>query len=435
METRIETKINRLGYRIDHLLADIFLLDANDYLTEETWKDGWVGLLGFDEYPVQPSTRRKRVTELTDIKEPRKDSEIVEACRMASGTDTEIGRPISSTTEFGRDIGELARKLSLAPGEMDEDEVLQDIAYGFIEGLYFDHRPAGLGNQLMQQRQKYINEIISALQKQFEHQLTYDREWAELEREWRVQGDLWDEHRTEMISRLREILNEAPEPIIPRRSISKFCSRVLENRGDTNSEETGINESGIDCRDLLFLMIDTSTESDHPVGSAGHWGDFQTAYGSADQFEPEEFIQYDRVVSLIEEWKVLKRNILYRHCQTDAERIREKKARGLDALDVFSAVHNSKSSITSKQIAREIGSETSYQGQVTQICTDLANREWEKRPVLSGSKDGWELTDYGRLLAECMFEESQSVLMRTFGPAIGTDLIIQAATEIDENLS
>lgn len=435
MEARIETKINRLGYRIDHLLADIFLLNANDYLTEESWKDGWVGLLGFDEYPVQPSTRRKRAPELTDIEEPRNDSEIVEACRMASDTNTDIGRPISSTKEFGRDIGKLAREITLAPGDMDEDEVLQDIAYGFIEGLYFDHRPAGLGDQLTKQRQKYMNEIISALQKQLEHELTYDREWAEWEREWRVQGDLWDEHRTEIISRLREILNEAPEPIAPRRTMSEFRSRVLEKRGDTDSQETGVNERGIDCRDLLFFLIDNSIESDHLVGSSGHWGDFQAEHGPAEQFEPKEFIQYDRVVSLIEEWKLLERNVLYRHCQTDTDRMREKKARGLDALDVFSAIHNSKSSISSKRIARDIGSETSYQGQVTQICTDLASREWEQRPVLSGSKDGWELTAYGRLLAECMFDGSQSVLMWTFGPGVSTDLIIQAAAEIDENLS
>jgi len=435
MEARIETKINRLGYRIDHLLADIFLLHANDYLTEESWKDGWVGLLGFDEYPVQPSTQRKRAPELTDFEEPSNDSEIVEACRMASNTETDIGRPMSSTKEFGRDIGELARKLSLAPGEMDEDEVLQDIAYGFLEGLYFDHRPAGLGDQLMQQRQKYMNEIISALQKQLEHELTYDREWAEWEREWRVQGDLWDEHRTAMISRLREILNEAPEPIAPRRSMSEFRSRVLEKRGDTDSQETGVNERGIDCQDLLFVLIDNSIESDYPVGSSGHWGDFKAEHGPAEQFEPEEFIQYDRVVTLVEEYRILERNVLYRHCQTDADRIQGKKARGLDALDVFSAIHNSKSAISSKQIARDIGSETSYQGQVTQICTDLASREWEQRPVLAGSKDGWELTAYGRLLAESMFDGSQSALMRTFGPAVSTDLIIQAATEIDEDLS
>lgn len=432
MEARIQDKVDHLGDRIDHLLADVNLLYSKEYLTEESWKDAWAGLMGFASSPVEPETRRKWIREHADSADSPSESDVADACR-ASSPDS-IRRPISAPTEFGRDLGKFAQQLMLAPGDVEHDEVLQELAYGFIEGLYVDHRPAGLGYQRPEQRRKHIDEIVTALTERLELELSYDREWAEVEREGRIQGDIWDRHQTNMISQIREILDEEPTPIAPRRPVSRFEELVRKKREGSDAKESEVNEDGIDCQDLFWLITAECIDSEYSAGSAGQWADFQAEYGPADQFDPEAFATRDRVLSVVDEWRVLERVRLRQYCSEDEERLQEKVVRGVDALDVVREIYVSDGSISSKRVARVIGSETSYQGQVTQICTDLAGREWEERPIVTGDKQGWRLTAYGEFLAQTLFEDSISLLMRMFGPEIETDLIRRAAADIGETV-
>lgn len=430
METRIQDKVEHLADRIDHLLSDVNLLHSNEYLTDESWKDTWTELLGFTASPVKPYSRRRRIREQADSEERPSESDLVNACRAS--TDDGIHRPISAPTEVGRDIGRFARQLMLAPGNLELDEILQELAYGFIEGVYVDHRPAGIGHEHPEQRRKHVNELLTALSERLEHELSYDREWAELEREGRIQGNIWKRHQTKMISRIREILDEEPAPVAPRRPRPEFEELVRKKREGLDTEESEVNEAGIDCHDLFWLLTAEAIESEYLPGSAGHWAEFQHEYGPPDQFDPGEFVTRDRVLTAIEKWRVLERIRLKQNYSEDKQQLQEKRVRGVDALDVVREIFEHDGSISSKGIARALGSETSNQGQVTQICTDLAGREWDERPLVAGDKNGWTLTMYGELLCHVASMDSTSPFMRMFGTEIETEMIRRAAADIGE---
>lgn len=180
------------------------------------------------------------------------------------------------------------------------------------------------------------------------------------------------------------------------------------------------------------MIIAQCIESEYSAGSSGQWADFQAKYGPADQFDPDEFVTRDGVLSVIDEWRVVERTRLKQYCGINRERLQEKVVRGVDAQDVMREIFESSGPISSKRIACALGSETPYQGQTTLICRDLAGREWDERSVVTGDKDGWSLTAYGELLAQVTFEDSYSPLMRMFGPEVETDLIREAASGIGE---
>lgn len=427
MEARIQDKIELLGDRIEHLLADVELLHSQDYLSEDYWEEALLGLLGFEESPVSPTTRRKWVKEFAETPDNPRNSDIQGAYEVSSPNGSK--RPISGPSELSRDFGIFAREILLTPPDVEQDEVLEDMAYGFVEGLYFDHRPVGMGSRVAEQRREYVGEVITALKQRLEHELVYDREWSEWHRKMGFQSDFWTQHKTRMEASIREILKDEPAPIRPRLTRLGFRDQL-----DSEQKRPDENKRGIYCPDLLNVLLAQNVESDYHPGSAGLWADFQAKFGPGEQFDPEEFVTCERVESLIDDWRIFERTILKEYCKEDSERLEDKTVRGVNATDIVKALHENKTPLNSKAIARLIGSEASYQGQVTQICTDLAGRKWSERPVIRGDKDSWEFTNYGQLLTQSILESSSSPLIYTFSPDIETEVIIKAASEIGEQI-
>ncbi|ELY76592.1 hypothetical protein, partial [Natrinema gari] len=131
-------------------LGDVALLDSNGYLDDDVWGEAWTDFIGFSQSPVAPPTFRTVDEFIDSDREPDTD-DLVDACTY--GPRSARGRPTSSPTAIGRDLGAFAQQIMLHPVGVDREQVLRDMIWGFVRGAYLDHRPAG-GDSLLDE--KYV---------------------------------------------------------------------------------------------------------------------------------------------------------------------------------------------------------------------------------------------------------------------------------------
>lgn len=115
MEARVKEKIDFLPARIRSLCNDIELLSEEDYLGPEDWTYGWLDLLDIHQ-PMQQDKLKTSFTRFSDE----------EGYSLATAPD-----------EFGHDLGVMASRLMLRPAMVEYGDVLVDMVWGFIQGVYW----------------------------------------------------------------------------------------------------------------------------------------------------------------------------------------------------------------------------------------------------------------------------------------------------------
>ena len=139
LETDIEDKVDELPERLETLFLDIELLYEEGYLNPDTWGAPWMRW-----HFGEQSTRR----------------ELADAYPSSPEDFTE-----SLPTNLGQRLGQLARRLVLLPDpdNQEEQDVMQDLIWGFISGVCFDHRRAG--DVSGEFRKAHTDEILEGIRK------------------------------------------------------------------------------------------------------------------------------------------------------------------------------------------------------------------------------------------------------------------------------
>lgn len=387
MQTRIEDKVEDLGHRIDHLLSDIRLLHGNGYLEEDTWGDTWEGFIGFEESEHTPKNSLRDMRSLLAEGEDPTPADIADACTL--GPKPGKFREFSAPEAVSRDVGRMLFRVMLTPDGVNQETLLKDMGWGFIEGLYLDHRIAGEARG--DHRQEKMNDLFDYFEERLELALEYDEQDDLLGTEKPVDHDR-TQTEAEFIDEIRAILEDEGIPAKP----------SDDYRSETASE-------GVFPREVLDLLVDDlvdDTEIDHPhessvTGSGGQWILFNKQYGPYEEMDPASIVTREHVLEIISRYNLVTKGKLSVQAVADAEELEETKWRGIHAKEILSVIAKQEGAPRSKLIARELKT-TDHESIVTKLCNDMAGREWEI-PLLKGDASGWEITAYGRLTADAAF--------------------------------
>ena len=115
LEQLVEEKVSKLPERFQQLSDDIEILKQEGYLDVDPWAEEWLELLGVDA----PMADRSLEDEFT---------------YSSSEEDYRLTTP---PADFGHDVGVMVGRLMLYPQAVGQEDVLLDLAWGFLRGLYW----------------------------------------------------------------------------------------------------------------------------------------------------------------------------------------------------------------------------------------------------------------------------------------------------------
>lgn len=377
LENRIEEKVERLPDRFRALFDDIELLnrgyfDSGDQASSERYLPlatdsgyhAWLDLMGFDE----PQTKQAIVDEFSYTREGHG----------------------SAPARFGAHLGQMVNRLMRWPdfGGIEEEDIVADLVWGFLRGLTFDNRAA-----------RDVTEDVVRDETADILQQLHDR--AEIYAE--STGD--PSNLTNFFSRmnkrreLREQMARRVGDILMGRTSGGTCpvfSELVERDHDSGDTAGGLFYEVVDH------LADKHLENDDPVRSTGQWFAFCKEHEPLAEFDVEEYLTEQRVLSIVQERRLVERVLLRKILDADAEVLAEKSWRGVSASRLLPVIIDEES-ISSKALAKTL--ETSdYEGSVTGLAKQLAGQDsWPEgvtvfvdRPLLHGDASGWQPTRYGR---------------------------------------
>lgn len=260
---------------------------------------------------------------------------------------------------FGRKLGELWAAVMLYPVDVPPQRLWIDAIQGFIDGLYLDNPRFGRSER-PQARREFIETLADEVEtwgmERIDAAAQSEQEWFDQRRE-----------RNQVERRIREELSEMLE------------------------------EEGIDP---MYVLNYVQFEFAEPLrrGSRG-----------SDQGDAE--ITPKALRAFIEGEQLQAKAAILAELDDDAQAIREKTGRGPAPTAILEAIYRSEGA-SSLEIAREC-TRREHQASVTETARDMAGERepadrpgkvWVDRPLLAGDPSGWTLTDYGRLLAEHLFD-------------------------------
>jgi hypothetical protein len=358
MESRVKEKIDLLPTRIRSLCNDVELLFEEDYLGPEDWRYGWFDLLDIHQ-PMQQNKLKTSFTRFLDE----------EGLSLATAPD-----------EFGYDLGVMARRLMLHPAMVEHGDVLADMVWGFLQGVYWatDESPTD-AVQVIEDR------IVN----------NHDRHEQTMENL---------EFMTEQIGEISD-------------RIDTYIGSVLENEG-------------IDATDGVVKAVKNGI------------GDRQLTQEAADENTPmEEIIPPSQVLETVEQERIFGKQRLRGCLDRDARRLKEKGGTP-PAEDILVAIEDSSfNGTSSRALAERLGNEK-WMSRVTTVARDLSgnesggrggNREiFTEPPLLRGGRNAWELTAYGEALGHYL---NMSASLRDLMPLLNIpDEIIDPALDELESL-
>lgn len=391
LENRIEEKVEHLPDRLTTLFDDVELLDRGYFesdpsvdpgdldsgdevpgeryspLATESGYRGWLNLMGFDEQP----TKQKIAEEFSYT--------------TAGGS--------SAPARFGAHLGRMVNRLMRWPdfGGIENEDVAADLVWGFLKGLVFYHRKAG----------DVTEEVIRDESDDILQRL-HDR--AEIYAEARrsmdgLAGILSGAHektelREEMAQRVGDILLERTSG-----TSRPVFSEMVERHADGGRGGGGL------FYDVVDHLVDREIDNDHSYGSFKQWSAFCEKQEPLESFDVEAFLTEERVLSIVEERRLVERALLQKILDADAEALAEKTWRGVSASSILPLIVEEEP-ISSKALAKEIET-ADYEGSITGLAKQLAGRDtWPEgvtvfisRPILQGDPTGWQLTRYGQAAA------------------------------------
>lgn len=386
LEADVQEKVEQLGHRLDHLLSDVELLAQNGYFDEGDWQDVWLALVGFDEWEHTPSTFRTIDGGADTDRGPTVD-EIATAFTV--GKNPSRGRrPTSAPAELARDVGQMIYRLTIVPDEApEEDAVLREMAWGMVQGFYSDLRSSPMRYE--KPEAEPMSELLEYFDNRRDIEVEYNKDSRKMWQSMQEHSDAWDSIDQEIRDRIRDILAAEGLPV------ETFDFEAMETPKDTISVH--------DAHYLLIdhLVTDVDTDPDSPIQgdkpfTSGQHTLFTRAYGPADEFDVEEVVTREDVLTIVTRYNMVTKAKLDPLVVEESERVEEMSWKTISAVDVLGFVSHVEGRPTSRQIAE--GLETaSHQDSVTKLCRDLAGRETEA-PIIDGDTRGWELTEWGELI-------------------------------------
>lgn len=380
--SRTAERIRRLPARFDILFEDMEAVQRAQSglggdLDLDAWLDARLGLLDLDA-----SATHEEVIEAVSYSPER-----------LSG---------SSVAEFGRQLGETARRLMLYPDMVEPEEVWAELLWGFLKGVCLSHRQAG---------------DVSA-----------------------------DTLRT-VTDDMTERLNQRVDPTAEEWETTKANLTNLMERG-TRGEETQdrirvlLEQRGIDPTPWLVSEVHWHVREHYrEIGKAD-------VFGLTDQ-SPRDLVTAELVGQIVEEHRLHEGAALMDSLDTDLERIQDKTWRGPSAADVLEIVFEfneegtqPRSEDVNKRLNEHLGSEKRYTDKITRIGKDLAGVDCEHRdetatwdgddsPLLRGDRNGWETTAYGNALVHHLRHARDPASAFKRGPiAMRAEILTKAVDEV-----
>ena len=299
------------------------------------------------------------------------------------------------------------------PSELEYPTIITQLVYGFIQGIYINHRLAA-------DVEEYgIDGVVSPF---LEGVQTFAQK-AENEREsYSLIGDTTDNFaerskaRTALKHHVKEVLHNNGIVDEPPRTLTKELERKQDEITTEHepAEEAELVESMKEYQRSMWgglsvaertqghLMIQ-DIESDQIPNTAGASTQFWAEHDPS-SFDPEKFAPPDRVLEIFESNHIQERESLERRIQRDIEILEELSWRGVDADDIFRLIHQHEP-IPSEVLNQHLESRKQHTAQITRLARDLSGEDhetrdtWDELPIVSGDRDGWKLTEYGKTLA------------------------------------
>ncbi|WP_227380928.1 hypothetical protein [Haladaptatus halobius] len=400
LQNRVNSKAVALPERFSRLVDDADLISKSDYLDDEIKRQLWEVLLR-ETTPDYIETPEKRPLQLS----------------------TKV-RPQTPVQDIGRFIGGFAHDVLRFPSEVEYEELLAHVIFGFVKGVYIDTLIAGRADQngIDVETEEILERVQSLAVNVEEHResMSDQKENAHLH------SQKWQETRNQVRREIRRILSE--EELID--SPQSLRERLKERQTDEDSLHKDESEAEGDGRDFLTVeklhekaksssrdieektmwhLMDAKIESDDIPGTFGATTAFQQKY-NVDEFDIDEFVTQDRVLNIFTARRIPGRVGLDLWLESDSSKIKSHRWRGVDAIDIFTTIYE-KNGGSSAEIAKEIGSRSQKTSLVTRIARDLAgddqypNREvWDQLPILQGERKEWHLTSYGEVLGYYQFD-------------------------------
>lgn len=393
IEDQIQSKIEKLDERLNRLLSDVDILRENGYLNAEHWDETWTDLIGFGDNEFAPKLSLRPIDEENDSPT---HADIVDAVQLSPQYSS--ARPRSAAGELGRDLGRFAYQLMLVPESVEAKAMMKNIAYGFLEGCYFDNRPAGDPNERSDYREQVMGELLESLEERLEKELEQDERLEEWHASLDEASEAWDEVRWKMRRRIRDLIDDLEVPLF---TVSPDIMERAQQPDDWADQQFGIQASFLEP-----LLIDHVTESgldpDDPtvsdtIGTSGQVAQFQIEHGPTDELDVNEIVTRENLLTIISDYELVTRERMAPLVEEDKERIEEMSWRSIEANDVLQALDHADGNLSSTEIAKELRT-SSHKGTVTKLCNDLAGRALE-RPLVKGNNGDWSLTPYGRVVA------------------------------------
>lgn len=403
LEDRVNTKVKGLPDRLSRLVDDVDLISTSDHLDSEVRQQVWKDLL--------------RETTPDHIEAPEMD--------LLQLYTTQ--RPLTPPQELGQFIGSFTHDLLRNPADIDREELIAHVIFGFVKGIYVNTLLAGRVNQQgIDFETKQILESVQSLASEIEEHRT---DLSNQTGDWRMRNRKWLEARNQFETSVQEIL--ADEGVSDASSL--FKEQMVgcpDNNGESQKSVDEI-EANNDRDEVELLtrgkidemakkssrsvagktmshLIDSEVETD---GIPGTWGiekSFQRMH-DVNEFVPNEFVTRDSVMDVLQDRRIVGRIGLDLWLESDSNRLESHHWRGIDAIDVFEAVYNGGPG-SSANIERKLNLKGQKTSLVTRVSRDLADENplerdvWDKLPLLHGNTDKWQLTPYGEVLAHYLFD-------------------------------
>jgi hypothetical protein len=371
-ENDLREKVELLGPRFDRLFEDVKLLEqgsdrTTNYLDTDAGRNTWIELMGIEE----PSSQEKLEQELAFHR----------------------GEPGSGPAAFGVKLGRTVNRLMRWPafGNLDQDDIVADLVWGFLCGLHYDLRMAG--NVTEDVLREDTTEILHRVEERAD---TYANTIPDPQAEVLARSRQRRAKRREMALRVHEALSEDCP-----------TTRLEMQWGFTDWDDESESEDTPSrfCSMVVAHLIDDAVDGEYKFNSVKQDRAFWREYGPAEEFGVEGFVTEAKVHSVIEERRLLKKHDLLCQLERDAETLATKSSQGAWAEDILPKIVE-EGPVSSTDIAQDIYNSNDYKASVTRLAKDLAGRErnkqregvevWTERPLLEGDRDGWKATEYGK---------------------------------------
>ncbi|MFO7834102.1 MAG: hypothetical protein R6V31_08630 [Halohasta sp.] len=410
MERRVSEKVELLPLRFEHLCEDVELLERRfqeepNLLDTEIGFHAWLEFLGLEE-----SATRQEVNEALTF---------------------ENGERGSALADFGSELGKTVDSLMRWPkfDDVTNEDIVAELVWGFLRGLQFDRRLAG--NLTEEKVQNDVGEILSRVEERgdgFAERCSSRGQPTEWDIRWKVRNYKIDE----MATHVQDLLTGDRIPNC------ELATEIAERTEETENEANGFS------REVVEHIMVSALGEDHTIESRELHGSFWERYGPAEEFVTEKFVTKSKVHSVIEERRLDEKYELERELEREAEALADKGRMGVSADDVLPMIVED-GSLSSRKIAAQVDDSRDYTASVTRLAKDLAGDEtgstqdaveiWTDRPLLTGDREGWEATEYGKAAAYALKKhiaqkESHPILTPLEVQPFPQDLLSRALSEV-----